>query len=845
MAIKSYVAVTIALLFVFAAVPAVYAAPQQGIISAAQADLHGPRVNKVLFSVISTDATLYSSLAAGTIQGPEWTFETGSYTSAQTNPDLSANSSLGYTFYGIGFNQLRPVVNTTAFHRAMAYLTDYSFIESTVLSGVAGAAQPDLFPCLAYPTACNTSIPTYPLSQTNAIKELKLAGLTEGNSTDVTSLSSITWLYKGSPFNPKFYYRSDDPLRTGVATSLISNAKAIGLIFNAQGISGSDATPDIYSPSASAAISPGVYNPSTGYNSPPVFNYSAAQSTDTWDMYTFGWSTSADYVWAFDFFNSQNVATSLNFLNFYNKTMDYDTNSLNYASTIQAAQTAAQKVDLDAAQSLPYLMSYYENSLWANYVNGWTGYVNIPAAGPDTLTGIYYTLLNVHPTNDPDGGTYNYAIHQQADAGGMNPLYNTNWIWQADIWGEIYDSPLGTPPAQNNIALALMNWMTTSYSVAAFNGNTGTGPGWFQMQGPQGTANKIVGGDVVTFNFDKNITFTDNTPFTAADYNYSLYAWDLSLPPSLANMTTPDSGELAGPAGLWATYIPPTNPYQIQIYINSSSVWNIPSVVVPVLSQQEMQYFNLNNAATASGAMDTTQPFATATSSTACGSPCSFLGSKPIPTWVKYLPNLEVGSGPFSLAAFSESTGAGQLDKNVNYFRSAWAETATTVAAGSKYSFAEDINESIYNAGSSAMGSVAPGQVGQVPITNATGTVTVIENAGTASNKTVATIPLTGGTNGQYTAAISTTGWAPGTYELVTNANFNFFGLARTWYEASGIVIPSSSTSTTATTTSSHTTSTTTTTTTSSNTDYYILGVVAVVVIIVIAAAFSRRRRIP
>ncbi|MDA4116846.1 MAG: ABC transporter substrate-binding protein [Thaumarchaeota archaeon] len=841
MALRNYVALSIALLFVFSSLPMVDAATNTGIITGAQADLHGPRVNKVLFTVITSDSTLYNSLAAGTIQGPEWTFTTGSFTSAQTNTNLVANSSLGYSFYGIGFNMLRPVTNTTAFRQAMAYLTDYSFIESTILQGVAGSAQPDLFPCQAYPSACNTSIPTYPYSATytNAVKELKLSGLKEGNTTDV-ALSAITWLYNGQAFTPKFVYRSDDPLRTAVATALIKNAAAIGLQFNALGTA--KAAPVVYSPSAAAALKAGVYNPSTGYNTPAVFNYSAAQTVDNWDLYTFGWITSANYNWAFSFLNSQNVATSLNFMNYANKTMDFDTNAIQYASTIAASNAAAKRVDMDNAVSLPYLMSFYENLLWADYINGWTGYVNVPAYGPNGIAGIYYTLLNVHPTNNANGGTFNYAVHQSADAGGMNPLYNTNWQWQADIWSEIYDTPLATPPAQTNVALALINWMTTSYSVANFTGSTGTGPGWFQMQGNQGTANKIVQGALVTLNFDKNITWSDNVPLTAADYNFSLYEQGISSPSTLPLISTPVSGVLSGPEGMWATYIPPSNPYQIQILVNSSSVWNIPSVIVAVLPWHVFKYFNLNKIATQSAAMDTTLPYAQATAASQCNSPCSFLTSTPAPTWLQYLPNLEVGSGPFWLKAFSATTGAGELDKNVNYFRSAWKSTAANVAAGSSFAFTTDINETIYNAGSSTMGGVASGQVGAVPITNATAKVTVISPSGA----NVTTVTLTGGTNGVYTASIPTTGLSSGTYELVTQGSFNFLGLARTWYQATGMAVTGgATTSTSAGSSTTSTSSSSGTTTVSGGTDYtnYILGAVAIIVIVVVVAAFVRRRR--
>lgn len=834
---KNYFAICAVLLFVFSALPSVMAG-QNGIISASQADLNGPRVNKVLFSVISNDAQLYSSLAAGTIQGPEWTLSTGSYTSALSDNNLAANSSLAGVLYGVGFNGLRPVTNTTAFHRAMAYLTDYSFIQSTVLSGVEGVATPDYLPCSVFPTACTNSLPTYPLSLTNAVKELKLSGLKEGNTTDVP-LASITWLYNGQPFTPKFLYESDNPQLTGIATSLINNAKAIGLTFNAQGVSGSGDNTEVYAPSAAATIKVGVYNPATGLNSPPVFNYSAAATVDNWDLFTLGWYAGADYNWPFTMLNSQNVGVPNNFLDYYNQTMDEDTNALQYAPTIQAAEAAAQKVAVDGATELPFLMSYYQNTLWADYVNGWTGYVNVPSTGPNANAGIYWTLLNVHPTNDINGGTFNYGQYQAPIPDGLNPLYTLTDLSEVDITYEIYDMPLVAPPAQANVALAYMNWMTTSYSVAPFTGKTGTTAGWFQEQSSQTTANKIVSGDEVTLNFDKNITWSDNVPLTAADYNFSLYAFGLASPPSLPDDASSLSGTLSGPSGLIATYIPPSNPYQIQIYLNSSSVWNLPSLVVQVMPQHIFKYFNTDKITTAAGAIDTTMPYAQATASSECGSPCSYLGSTAAPTWLQYLPNLEIGSGPFTLAAYSDSTGAGQLDKNVNYFRSAWQETAPTVTAGTTYNFAEDINESIYNAGSSAMGGVSPGQTGMVPIANATGTVTVIS----PDNKTVATIPLASGTNGQYSVAISTTGWAPGTYELVTQASFNFLGLARTWYEANGITV---SGSTAATTTSSAPSSTATSTAASPSSDYIlVVAVVAVAAAVAVSAAvFARRRQV-
>jgi len=862
-----YIAIATAILFALSAVQMVNAT-SGAVLAPSQVQLNGPRVDAVIFSVISSDSTLYNSLTSGAIQGAEWTFTTGTFASAETNPNLYANSTVGYTFDGVAFNMLQPVINTTAYRRAMEYLTDYGFIQSTVLSGVAGSAQPDLYPCVNYPAICNPAIETFGYNLNKAVGELKLAGLSEGNTSDV-ALSSITWLYKGAAFSPKFYYRSDDPLRTGVAQQLIQAAAKIGLIFNAIGISGSAAGGDVYGPSGGAVISPGVYNPATGYNSPPVYNFSAATTSDTWGMYTFGWITSSAFDWAWYFFNSQGVGVD-NFLNYYNRTMDYYTNQEYYGSTISSVETAAKQVDIVASQQLPYLMSFYQNTLFAMYINGWAGYADIATTGPTTSLGIYYTLLDVHPAGAASGGVFNYGIHQVPDAGGLNPLYNTEWIWQADIWGEVYDSPLATIPTEPSVALAYENYMTQNYSVAPFSGSTGTSSGWFQMQGTQ-QSQKIVGGNVVTFNFDKNITWTDHVPLTAADYNYSLWAWGVSLPPSLPDVDTPAAGSGSGPAGLIATYIPPSDPYEIQMFFNSSSVWNLATALVPVLPQHVFQYFNQDKLATASGAMDTTQPFVTATSASACGTPCSYLPpNAKIPTWLQYLPNLEVGSGPFWLKAYSGTTGAGELDKNVNYFRSAWAATAPTVSQGASYTLTSNIQEWIYNAGTSAMAGVQPGQVGPVPILNATGTVTVYSPSGAK----VTSATLSGGSDGAYTTSFSTAGWGAGTYELVAQASYNFLGLARTWYQATGlnVTVPTTTTATvtstsvgtvtstavstsvgtvtsTAVSTSVGTvTSTATTTavsvTSSSAPNYtpYYLGVIVVLIIVVIAVALLSRR---
>ena len=851
---SKYLATAIALLFLFSGLPlAATAALPSGVESGASVGLHGPYLNSIKFTVITSDATLLSSLTSNTIQGPEWYFAVGSYITASQNTNLYTNYTTGYTFDVVAFNMLHAVINNTHFRLAIQDLTDYSYIQGTVLSGIGGSAQPDMLPCAIYPDACNSAaFSSVTHSQANAMTELLAAGLVcnGGGACGAPGTGAgraNVWTYNGAVFSPLYYYRSDDPLRSGVATNLVFNAQSIGLQLNAKGII--KAGGPVYLASVGCSISAGTYNPVTGGNNPPQFDYKCANSgSDAWDMYSAGWITSPIYNWPWFFFNSANVLNTENFLNFYNATMDKDTNSLYYATSWSAAQTAAQKVGLDFAQQNPYVMSFYQNQLYSVYLKGWTGYDAYTSTGPMTSYGVYYSFLNLHPTGQATGGTYNYALHQIADDSGMDPLYGTNWVWQVDVWGEIYDSQLAFSPTQPTTAEAFVPW-EGSYSVNAFSGSISSGSGYTLWQPSLATGAQKVVGQAITFNLYNNMTFSDHVPVTAYDLNYSLDAFNVvgNLPDS----TVYSTGALAGSAGLIATYIPPNNPFQITYYINSTSVWNAGNVVWPVLPLHIFKYFSADRLS-GSAALETTDTFAAAVAACAGvqGTSCMADGGtgSNAPAWLQDLPNLEIGNGPFTMQSFDPTTGTGQLLKNVNYYRSAWWAGAPSVAAGASFTYHTMINESMFNSGSSSMMGVGAGATGTVPITNATGTVTVEQNGTPVGTP----VTLTAGSGGAYSASIPTSGLSAGLYELVVNASYNFLGLHRTWLQFGGMQVSGAMHSTTSSTTQQQSTtssttqqqSTTSSTTTSSSTDYtpYIAGIVVILVIIVIAVALARRR---
>jgi len=601
-----------------------------------------------------------------------------------------------------------------------------------------------------------------------------------------------------------------------------------------------------------------TYDPTTGYNVLPtggLFNStvvngtSSVVPTDGWSMYTYGWGLSAYYTFPYFFFNTAFAGTD-NFPNYYSAAMDYYTNALIYAvkpiSTCTAvvgscgAQNAADEVATLLITQLPYIGYFYSTELYAVEAAGWTGYSNLPAYGPSTETGLGYTLINVHPTSSAYGvgtptSTYKIALHAVADQSGLNPLYHTNWVWQSDIYSSIYDSAFGTPPTLDTTPNAFINWMTVeptttmngvkgivNYNdiVSAYSGTTGTGANWFNFgcqtstcpknngnsgTGPDAyatTGQPISGGQVITITFRNNLTWTDNVPVTAKDYQFSLYAWDIA---GDSGTMTPAQYSLAPPSGLIATEllsatggkcsVAANTCLQIKMFIGSNSVWNLASVVVDIMPWHILDHFVTSGLSPSpTSALDLTQP---STSKATDAASSSFCPTKTClisdPTWMQYLPNLEVGSSAYYLSTYKEPpNGAAVITANANWDRAPVSVIATLSANkhSAAFPFKETITQYTYNPKTTTFSypgdtaKLASHATGYVGINNATVTAQIYTLTGVAVGKP---ITLKSSTNGVYTATIPTTGLKAGTaYEIVVTGTYHFLGLPRTWYQATG-----------------------------------------------------------
>jgi hypothetical protein len=740
-----------------------YTFPNKPVLKPEEVNTYGPLINSVIYQVQS-DQAAFESVTTHQVQAMEWTLTPTQYATALTVPNVYANYTANYAFDGIAFNMLQAPYNNTHFRRAIAYLTNYAQLQQ--VWGLYGMATPDPFPATLYPTFANPAIIyPYKYNVTAAIKELlQVPGMSYDAHTG-------TWTYNGKPFSPQLLYRSDDPVRTYGAVALFQTAKLINLTITLVPITSRAANSLVYGPSAAAVISPGVMASNFSTVTPPVFNYTFAATEDTWGMYTFGWIVSSLPTWSFFFWSSTQVSVA-NFVNFFNLTMDYWTALLVYgAANQQVAYNAISHIKKTFYDNLPYIIWIWTNQLYAVNTLGWDGYANLPATGPSTSTGLYYTLLNVHPVN-ATGGTFIEVLHQAPTQ--LNPLYLINWVWQVDVWQEIYDSPLATPPT-GVLNASLIPWMA-SYSVQ--NNVTvpiGNSSGWWNPFG----AKQIVHGQIITLDFYKNITWADGVPLNAYDYNFSLWYWNIQ---ALTAALTPLAGTFTPPFGLIATYIPPDNPYEIKMYVNSTSIYNIYAAIVPVLPMHIFKYFDPAKVASYPSVMDTTLPLASFNYSRFLASPTTKL-----PTFLFWLPNLEVGSGPFVFQSWDKVSNVINLTRNVNYFRSAWWAFTSNVHKGDTYSFSVTITQEIYNPTSSPFMGVAAGQKGYIPINNATGKVFVVDQNGNV----VASYTLSSSGNGVYTAQINTSNLSPGLYKLMVNATYTLFGLPRVWLSYSGLnVLP-------------------------------------------------------
>jgi hypothetical protein len=333
----------------------------------------------------------------------------------------------------------------------------------------------------------------------------------------------------------------------------------------------------------------------------------------------------------------------------------------------------------------------------------------------------------------------------------------------------------------------------------------------------------IMNGERITLNFRNDVYFSDGAEVYADDYLFSLNLFNVAGSPNLPDTSSPYSGVGGGPEGLIAAQM--LNSHSgpcavhcptINLFFGSQSVSNLADVIVPVLPSHIWRFFNPDHVCTvAQGCLDTTRPIScTATIRGPVTCSPSFVLTIPKPVyWSWFLPNVEIGSGPFWLHNWNGTAGTGEIDANPSYFNANWTAMADLNPQTLPYTLSASLLVPVFNptkvaiqCGPASPGKIPPGATGMCQITNAaTGPneLKVYDGRGTLwRNLKVVRNPLTGVYSATIPAGLTTAighpcgtpsatcfKMPPGQYRAVLQAKYTFHGQPRTWHQVFGFTI--------------------------------------------------------
>jgi ABC-type oligopeptide transport system substrate-binding subunit len=761
------------------------------------AELWGPYIGTVYYTWFTTSEAILEALVTGYIQfdeaGVSNQQEYNQLLSYVKSGEIAINITPSNSFSYAGFNLRIYPFNNYHFRLAIQDLVNYQQVASVLLNGILGIASPYYFFPQVYgsyfsPQEAQVYQEYGAFNTTHAIQELADAGFvdhpeqgywTYPNGTQVSSISIDV------PTGPGYH------LALQLMNIIVGNAKAINLSL---------------------------------YTVPVDFNtfIDDLEPSGNYQMYTLGWilGSPPNPTWLYGLFGDVplNTVYSDNYSDPHAwallNTLEFD------SSSPQAAYNNAVAAATYLQEQVPEVILDWGSNLLPVNVANWKGYTSEAPYGI-----LFPPPYEIHPANATFGSLYRFGMPSPPDT--LN-VYEASSVYDFQVLGNEYALPLQVSPSN---PLKLVADAAYNYSVSTGSGTTPNGHPY--------------NGTVITMNFLPNLVWQDGVPMTAVDYNFTLWWFDvggyssnpydpssdtITIDPGVtvnytAEVNNPSFDYFGLAPSLVDTYVPPNDPYQLTMYFNTSSVFNLLNVYgIPIMPEHVLA---------------SVQPSTYA-----------------LETASQYLQQ-SVWSGPYSFSAWSVSENYADLNYFPSYFLANPLTNEITAAQGESATFT--MQALVWN--SSLFVSNSNGYFGGYsPVNGASGTLFVLNNN---TLQTMATYPLQYMGNGTYQAQIGTSGLSQGAYTLVaqlnwTGAQYPYFGNGQTssnkyelhQYATLMVVPPAQATSVSSSPSSSVTTQSAISSTTGPTTKtggiggpLILVAILIIVAIILIAAGITRRAK--
>ncbi|TRM74656.1 ABC transporter substrate-binding protein, partial [Sulfolobus sp. A20-N-F8] len=657
----------------------------------------------------TSNTALYEALVAGQVQMAGIVHES-QILQAEHDPNLYLYDQPVYGFGPIiQFNFNRYPMNNTYFRWAIFSLVNYQLVQQQVFdNGLLGTAMPWYVDPSLYAYFFNPNATIF--YQTHESFNLTRARIYLQDAGLVYSSSLGTWTYpNGTPVTITWIIPANSPPALKLAEIVTQAAKEIGLNIQYQVV---------------------------------PFTPTLIQDllTENYDLITFGWSVNAiapDWLYFID----GPLAPSTSDDAFVNATINQLlTQAYVLSSNLNQSEYYTKQAVYYLQAAVPEIVAGWANDVIGAYLPGYANYVPTVGGG--------ISLIDVHVSNSTHG-KFNWGLAPESAAPTTYDVYTAETVCEFDGLGEVYDTPLTSPPFN---ALQLLPWIVSNWTVISHLNET-----------IPGTNIKIVNGQEIILNLVHNDTFQNGFPLNALAINFTMWYFDMggyaSNPfnpsqdtvyigtyygkPVILNYTA----EAMFPSFEWFgtlpnlvySYVPSNNPYTIYIYFNDSSYWNIYSLsgiyIVPPSIFENI--------------------------------PPQYLGAD---VYSVSTNGQVIGSGPYYLYAWNKSVGSTFI-RNDGYFKlDPLANFIANITYGSTSTYTFTFNITQVYAAPAYINGKPTVSLPLVPITNATGNAWIWIYGSTTP---MMSVPITHVMGNEYEVSIPVNQLKPGfTYVLFVNATY-------------------------------------------------------------------------